>query len=905
MSTLSLEAKSENKPAAMETVTPAMQQYLASKADHPDCLLFYRMGDFYELFFDDAVKASGILDIALTKRGKHQGEDIPMCGVPVHSADSYLETLIASGCKVAICEQMEEVAEAKKRGHKAVVRREVVRIVTPGTITEESLLDARQSNYLSSLAKVGNEYALAWLELSTGEFRLSTLTLAMLPAELARIAPREVIISDTLAGELIAHEFWQDWKDLATLQPSVLFDSQKGERKLKEYYKLAALDALGDLSRADMAACGALIEYIGLTQKIAMPRLSQPQKQSSNTVMAIDPATRRNLELVVTLGGERKGSLLSVIDKTITSAGARMLASYLGAPLTSPDAIAARLDQVEYFVSDGALRRNLRALFMQCPDLERALSRICLGRGGPRDLLAIKGGLEVAAQIRRDFTAMQNALPLELTAHLTALGSHDTLVATLKGALKQDGGLLARDGNFIADGYSPPLDEFRMLQGESKRLIAALETRYQQETGIPGLKIRYNNVLGYYAEITALHQKKITETFIHRQSLANALRYTTTELGELERKIAEAADRGLKLELEIFATLVENIVAQAEAIAGAARAIAALDVAAGLAELAAEKRYVRPQTDGSLAFDIKGGRHPVVEVGMTKHSQFISNDCDLGEQQRLWLLTGPNMAGKSTFLRQNALIAILAQMGSYVPAESAHIGVVDKLFSRVGAADDLARGRSTFMVEMVETATILNQATKRSLVILDEIGRGTATFDGLSIAWAVVEHLHNAIQCRALFATHYHEMTALASTLAALTCRTMKVKEWKGDVVFLHEVAQGSADRSYGIHVAKLAGLPEAVLTRAAHVLHTLEETQGERVASKLADDLPLFNHMGGTLPPSALRADSPAGSSYRTPPRIHAPSELEVMLSEINPDHLSPKEALEWLYKLKETTDK
>jgi DNA mismatch repair protein MutS len=868
-------------PAA--ATTPAMQQYMASKAAHPDCLVFYRMGDFYELFFDDAVKASAILGIALTKRGKHQGEDIAMCGVPVHSADGYLEMLIASGAKVAICEQMEDMETAKKRGYKAVMRREVVRIVTPGTITEESLLDARAANYLCALAKTGGGYALAWLELSTGEFTLSNPTLAMLGAELARLMPREILLSDTLAGELLAQEFWQEWKGRATLQPAVLFDAQKGERKLKQYYQLAALDALGELSRCDMAACGALIEYLEMTQKTALPRLEWPKRMAVSSFMAIDPATRRNLELVNTLGGERKGSLLSVIDKTVTSAGARLLATWLAAPLTEPQTIHARLDTVEYYVSDAQARQTLRDTLAQAPDLERCLSRICLDRGGPRDLLAIQAGLQAAQRIRAQYAVLATPLPLELTAHITQLGNHDALIQMLAGALRPEAGLLARDGHFIRDGYHAALDEFRMLRDESKRLIAALEARYQQETGVNTLKIRYNNVLGYYAEVTAQHQKKITETFIHRQSLANALRYTTTELGELERKIAEATDRALKLELELFAALVGEVKAAADGIAQTARAIAALDVASALAELAAQQRYVRPVVDASQAFAIVGGRHPVVEAELQKQAQgFISNDCDLGDRQRLWLLTGPNMAGKSTFLRQNALIAILAQMGSFVPAASAHIGAVDACFSRVGAADDLARGRSTFMVEMVETALILNQATKRSLVILDEIGRGTATFDGLSIAWAVVEHLHNAIQCRALFATHYHEMTALAATLASLSCRTMKVKEWKGDVIFMHEVAPGAADRSYGIHVAKLAGLPEAVLTRATHVLETLEQTQGQRVASKLAGDLPLFDYV-------------------KAPPKKAEPSKAEAMLADIHPDELSPKEALEWLYRLKE----
>lgn len=865
-------------------ITPAMQQYLISKAENMDCLLFYRMGDFYELFFEDAVKASAILGIALTRRGKHNGKDIQMCGVPAHSADGYLETLIAAGCRVAICEQTEDISEAKKRGSKSVIKREVVRIVTPGTITEDTLLSARQSNYLCAIAKAGGEYSLAWLELSTGEFCLNNLDFNLLASELARIAPREIIISDVLGGELIAYEFWQEWKNRASLQPAIFFDSQKGEQSLKRYYQLAALDALGDFSRSDVAACGALIEYIHLTQMTAVPRLEKPSKQLQSTVMAIDPATRRNLELITTLSGERNGSLLSVIDKTITSAGARMLASYIAAPLTSPQAISTRLEQVEYFVNTESMRKSMREYMRQCPDIERSLSRVCLGRGSPRDLIAIKNGLEVAGQIRKLF-ANDQGLPSEIVHHVSAISGLEELAASLHAALKPEAPLLARDGNFVRDGYSPPLDEFRTLRDESKRLIAALETRYQEETGIASLKIRFNNVLGYYAEITPIHQKKITETFIHRQSLANSLRYTTTELGELERKISEAADRASKLELEIFESLVAAIKDKSVNIAALARAVAALDVAAGLAELAIEKRYTRPQIDNSLAFDIRGGRHPVVESVLAKatHEQFISNDCDLSESQRLWLLTGPNMAGKSTFLRQNALIAILTQIGSFVPADSAHIGVVDKIFSRVGAADDLARGRSTFMVEMVETATILNQAGSRSLVILDEIGRGTATFDGLSIAWAVVEHLHNQTKCRSLFATHYHEMTALAASLPSLSCHTMKVKEWKGNVVFLHEVAKGSADRSYGIHVAKLAGLPEPVLKRATQVLHMLEETQGTQVANKLSDDLPLFKSL-----------------TQRTTEAERNPSELEELLANLNPDNLTPKEALEIIYKIK-----
>lgn len=864
-------------------ITPAMQQYLNSKAEYPDCLLFYRMGDFYELFFDDAIKASSILGIALTKRGKYQGEDIPMCGVPVHSSEGYLHTLIESGCRVAICEQMETPEEVKKRGAKAVMRREVVRVVTPGTITEDNLLDARSSNFLCSLAQGGGAWSLAWLELSTGEFGYSHPTRATLAGELARLTPHEILLSEALHGELLALEFWQDWKAKAVIQPAVWFDKSKAERKLKTYYQVTALEVIGTLGMADISACGALIEYMELTQKAAMPRLDMPQMQGLESVLAIDPATRRNLELTQTLSGERKGSLLSVIDHTVSNGGARMLAAHLAAPLTGVDAVNARLDTVAFFAEQPALRDKMRAHLKACPDWERALSRICLERGGPRDLLAILAGLDCAYKVREALETQYASAPTLVVEWMPRLSAQSELATHLQAALKEEAPMLARDGGFIREGYNAVLDEFRMLRDESKRLIVALESRYQQETGIATLKIRYNNVLGYYAEITATHEKKITSTFIHRQSLANALRYTTTELSELERKISEAADKALKLEFEIFSTLVAEVKSQAEPVTQAARALSSLDVAAALAELAIQKHYVRPVVDDSRAFHIQGGRHPVVEDVLQANGQggFIANHSDLQDSQRLWLLTGPNMAGKSTFLRQNALIALLAQMGSFVPAQAAHIGVVDKLFSRVGAADDLARGRSTFMVEMVETATILNHATSRSLVILDEIGRGTATFDGLSIAWAVAEHLHNAIQCRALFATHYHEMTALAASLPSLACYTMKVKEWKGDVIFLHEVAGGAADRSYGIHVGRLAGLPQSVLARASDVLHTLEATQGRQVASKLADDLPLFSQ--------------PAREA--TPP---TPSKSDVMLAEIDPDSLSPREALEWIYKLK-----
>ena len=860
----------------IEGATPAMQQYLTLKAAHQDYLLFYRMGDFYELFFDDAVQASQILDIALTKRGKHAGEDIPMCGVPVHAYDTYLEKLIKSGTKVAICEQLETPEEAKKRGYKAVVNRDVVRIVTPGTITEESLLPSRQSTYLAALSYTDSkgEMTLAWLDITTGEFYVMAVERPALAGELSRIAPREILVADGCAIDALS-----DWKERLTIQPASTFDTRRAERVLKEAYQVGSLAAFGDFSPGMVAACGALLDYVKLTQKSALPRLDAPKRQQLAEHMQIDAATMKNLELMGTLSGERRGSFFSVIDRTLTSAGARLLATWLTAPLTDAAAIEARLDNVGAFVQAAGLRAELRALLASCPDMERGLSRLSLSRGGPRDLLSMHAGLAVAQSVRVHMEKQESKDFSDGLVQLRGvLGGHEVLIEKLKCAIKSDAGVFARDGNFIADGYHAALDALRQLKNEGTRLIAGLQQRYIEATGIASLKIRFNNILGYYIEITQTHQSKVTNDFIHRQTLANNLRYTTVALSDLERKISEAADKALKLELEIFAELVEAVLASQAAISKTARALAEVDGYCALAELASRERYTRPDITQDVAFDIRGGRHPVVEAALKASGgeAFIANDCNLEPRQHLWLLTGPNMAGKSTFLRQNALIAILAQMGSFVPAASARIGIVDKLFSRVGAADDLARGRSTFMVEMVETATILNQATEHSLVILDEIGRGTATFDGLSIAWAVIEHLHNQIKARALFATHYHELTDLTESLSALSCHTMKVKEWKGDLIFLHEVAAGSADRSYGIHVAKLAGLPAPVIARAAEILHQLETQHGQPVPASL----PLF--------------------SYSAP----APQAQECLvtaeLMTINPDTLSPKEALELLYKLK-----
>ena len=886
-------ARSAKAATAKSGVTPMMAQYLEIKEAHPGVLLFYRMGDFYELFFEDAEKASAALDIALTKRGQHQGADIPMCGVPVHSADGYLSRLIRGGFKVAVCEQMEDPAAAKKRGSKSVVRRDVVRVVTPGTITEDALLDARANNYLAALAQAGGALGIAWLDISTGLFQAQALEPASLTTILARLDPGEVILPETLLARPAFAAALSDLGDRLSPLPAVRFDSGNAEKRLEETFAVKALDAFGAFSRAELAAAGALLDYVALTQKGRMPRLLAPRRLGGGTVMEIDAATRRNLELTEALSGGRDGTLLATIDRTVTGAGARLLAARLSAPLTEAAAIAARHDQIGWLIAETDLRDALRKALRRCPDIERALSRLSLGRGGPRDLGAIRAALAVAGGLHDLIAAAAGSAGLSASAFpgeaLQSLGGHRDLVGHLEAALAAEPPMLARDGGAIAAGFDPALDELRALRDDSRKLIAGLQTRYAGESGVSGLKIKHNNVLGYFIEVTPTHAGKIkTEgegPFIHRQTLASAVRFTTVELSELEQKIASAAERALSLELEIFQKLVTRVLEQAADIGRAAQVLAALDVTAALAELAVSQRWCRPQIDDSTAFEITGGRHPVVEAALSQaqESGFVANDCKLEEAGRIWLITGPNMAGKSTFLRQNALIAVLAQMGSYVPAAAARIGMVDRLFSRVGAADDLARGRSTFMVEMVETAAILNQAGPRSLVILDEIGRGTATFDGLSIAWACIEHLDQVNRCRALFATHYHELTALAAKLDALSCHAMRVKEWQGEVVFLHEVVAGAADRSYGIHVAKLAGLPKAAIARAEAVLASLEQGEQAGALSRLADDLPLF---AATLAQAA--AAEPESSA------------VEEALAAVDADALSPREALDLVYRLK-----
>jgi DNA mismatch repair protein MutS len=819
-----------------------------------------------------------------------------MCGVPVHSHEAYLSRLIRQGFKVAVCEQTEDPTEAKKRGAKAVVNRDVVRVITPGTLTEDALLDARAHNYLAALSEAQGGLGLAWLDLSTGAFAVQPVETAGVVAALARLEPGEILVPDRLLARSEIASALGDWTQALTPLPSARFDSDNARQRLERLFGVGALDGFGSFGRAEIAACGALVDYVELTQAGKLPALAPPRRERAAGTMEIDPATRRNLELMRSLDGRREGSLLATIDRTLTGPGARLLAEHLAAPLTDVAAIDARLDLVQFAAESAALREALRERLRRVPDIERALQRLSVGRGGPRDLAGLRDGLRQAGEIA-SLVADGGTLhrPTQLDALAAALRGHEALVEALAAALADDLPLLARDGGFIRTGHAPELDELRTLRDDSRKTIAGLEAKYRADTGVASLKIRHNNVIGYHIEITQTNLARFEPAahgFIHRQTMANATRYATIELGELEARIGRAADAAVQLELKLFDELTSAVLERAAAIAAAAQALAALDVAAALAELAVSERWTRPVLVDAPDFTVTGGRHPVVEaaIGRQRSGAFVANDCDLGADHRLWLLTGPNMAGKSTFLRQNALIAILAQMGAYVPAERATIGIVDRLFSRVGAADDLARGRSTFMVEMVETAAILNQASARSLVILDEIGRGTATFDGLSIAWATLEHLHEVNRCRALFATHFHELGALASRLAALKPYTMRVKEWQGDVVFLHEVTSGAADRSYGIHVAKLAGLPPAVVARAEAVLAALEKGEQSGAVSRLADDLPLF----AAAPPRPASGGAAKASA------------IETELAAINPDELTPRQALELLYALRSRlTDK
>ena len=881
------------RPRKAKGPSPFLAQYLAIKAEHPDALLFFRMGDFYELFFDDAVEAAEILGITLTARGEHEGKPIPMAGVPFHAAESYLARLIGSGARVAICEQTESPADAKKRGSKAIVNREIVRIVTPGTITEDALLDARQAHVLAAvgLAGGGRQAGLAVCDVSTGALDLFELDADLLPERLASLPAREILISDA-AGPDLSDSLRTISPAAITERPARQASPKAGERLLKSAYDVSALDAFGTFSRAELTAAALLLDYLSLTQAGQDIQLDPPRRHPPGGHLSIDPATRASLELDRTLGGARKGSLLDTLDRTLTAPGARLLAERIARPAIDGSTIAARHDAVAWSLAEPDLCADIRTCLKAAPDLERARGRLRLGRGGPRDLKALGQALEqgetaaamIAKRMARPPGLIDRAAEALTLTNVPELGG---LVHDLGRALAPDVPLLARDGGFIQTGWDRALDEARSLRDDSRKVIAALQAEYADASGVPGLKIKFNNVLGYFVEVTARHgdalmQPPLSERFIHRQTLANAVRFSTTELSELAGRISRAEEEAKARELALFNGFVERVEALGPPLQDAALALAELDVATAGAVWASEANAVRPEMRPDPVFAVEGLRHAVVEAALKREGDgFTANDTLLdatGETgPRLQLVTGPNMAGKSTYLRQCALAVILGQAGCFVPARRAVIGLTDRVFSRVGASDDLARGRSTFMVEMVETAAILSQASEKSFVILDEVGRGTSTYDGLAIAWAAVEHLHNKNRCRALFATHYHELTTLAAELEQAANVSLRAKEWEDGLVFLHDVQPGPADRSYGVQVARLAGLPKSVVRRAEQVLKRLESGPDS------PDMLPLFSAMD---------------TGPETP--VSEPSPAEQRLQAIDPDALTPREALDLIYRLK-----
>lgn len=888
-------ARPVKKPKAP---TPFMAQYLAIKAQHANALLFFRMGDFYELFFEDAVRAAEILGITLTSRGEHDGEPIPMAGVPYHAAEGYLARLIKSGERVAVCEQTETPAEAKKRGSKSIVNREIVRIVTPGTITEESLLPARQGQALIAVAfsPAGTEAAFAACDVSTGQFEIRAFAPETLAETLGALPIKELLLTERDADRPLVRNAEEALRPSVTYRPNSAASTKSGERLLKDAFKIAALDAFGVFSKIELAATGLLLDYLTLTQAGADIRLDPPQRSARTSALAIDPATRASLEIDVALNGSRQGTLLATVDRTLTSPGARLLAARLARPETEASVISARHDAIAFFLANDHLRATLRSALKAAPDLERARSRIRLGRGGPRDLAAIASALKAGEQTVAETTRAQTNPPelIDVALDTLTLSNQPDLAALLqdlRNALAEDLPALARDGGFVAAGCDAALDEARSLKADSRQIIAELQTRYAEQTGIGGLKIKFNNVLGYFIDVSARHadpmmQAPLAETFIHRQTLASNVRFSTAELSELAGKISRADDIAKGRELAIFETFCARVETLSAPLSNAAYALAELDTATAGAEWAAEIGAVRPTLSEDPVFEADGLRHPVVEAALRKQGDgFTANNTSLDARgdaaPRLALVTGPNMAGKSTYLRQTCLAVILAQAGLYVPARNLTLGLADRVFSRVGASDDLSRGRSTFMVEMVETAAILTQATTNSFVILDEVGRGTSTYDGLAIAWAAVEHLHNTNKCRALFATHYHELTGLAEDLPSATNLSLRAKEWKHELVFLHDVQPGPADRSYGVQVARLAGLPARAVKRAEQVLKKLE------AAPDAVDALPLFAAMT---------------EAEDLEPLVEAHPAVE-LLENLDPDSLTPREALDLIYKLKDRT--
>lgn len=861
-----------------EGATPAMAQWFALKAEHPDALLFFRMGDFYELFFNDAEAAASALDISLTARGTHGGEPIPMCGVPVHAAQAYLARLIRRGFRVSVAEQ----TEAPRKGRaaaKAPLRRAVVRLITPGTLTEDELLEAGRQNLLACIVcptgRQGGDPGLAWIDISTGLFETASVPARDMHDLLGRLDPAEILCADDV-----------DLGDFADRRTPVLLpaSTDAARQRMAEAFGVASLDAFGTFTDAEAMAAAAAIDYIRRSQAGQLPRLSHPRPGNAQDVLGLDPATRASLDLLRSRDGTTEHTLFAAVARTVTAAGSRMLADWIAAPLTDPAAIARRQAGWTWLLDKPDLRDGLRASLRAAPDMARALGRLSLGRGQPRDAVAIRLALDVAREIRTILNQREDLPPILALAAGHLDRAHD-LQDLLARALAENPPARMDDGGTIAAGYDAELDSHRELRNGSRRVIAALQQEYAEHFGIPNLKIRHHAQLGYVIEVPAAAATRLrgNAELIMRQGTASASRFSTERLVALDQKIAQAAENATLRERHLFTQVVRQILDE-PALPDMAAALAGIDIAQSCAVLAGGGTWCCPQVGDDTAFVIHAGRHPVVEAALPRNARFTPNDCDLEPDHRVMLLTGPNMAGKSTFLRQVALAVILAQAGLPVAAQDMRLGVVDRLFSRVGAADDLARGRSTFMVEMTETAAILNQAGPRSLVVVDEIGRGTSTLDGLAIAWAVLETLHSTLRCRAIFATHFHELAELANSMPRLSPHTMSVREWKGQVIFQHEVVPGCARRSWGVHVARLAGVPDAVVRRAGRLLSMLEKERGRQ-----APPLPLFEQAAPA--PDAAPVPEPAPT---VPPAI-----ME-MLEGLDPDALTPRTALEMLYHLK-----
>ncbi|XVN40327.1 MAG: DNA mismatch repair protein MutS [Rickettsia endosymbiont of Argas persicus] len=871
-----------------DAATKMMQQYLDIKFAHLDCLLLFRMGDFYEMFYEDAVLASGVLGIALTKRGKNGDEEVPMCGVPYHALENYLTKLIEKNYKVAICDQLETPEEAKNRGgYKAVVNRNVTRIITPGTVIEENLITTAEPNYLASLVVPKNKdtAALCYADLSTSTIYVIDVPSHEILNELARLKPREILLSEHLRASELASNISKQLNFRITYQVDSFFAVNKCEKIILDFYKMRDIKGVGEISSSQICAIGSILEYLTLTQKENIPNLPKPKIIDFHSYMTIDFSTRRNLEIVTNSCGGNKGSLLSTLNHTVTKQGGRLLYNFLSSPLTDIHKINQRLNITDFFYSNLDITAKVRNLLKKISDIERSLTRITMNRGSGRDLLSIKYTLETANSIKEIFFDNYGfELPSFIEKIVKPLAKNDELYNLIEEAIREDAPNNLNDGGIIKHSYHPKVAQLHDLINNGKLHIEKLKDQYKRETGIDSLKITHNNVIGLFIDVTAKNANKINDPkFIHRQTTVNSVRYTTIELQKLESDLVNAKTLVISLEKELYENICMQVIKHADYLRILASSLSGIDVFCNFAYIASENDYVRPEFTDNLSFNIEKGRHPVVEEALKKESKsFVNNDCHLSEAERIWLITGPNMAGKSTFLRQNAIIAIIAQIGSFVPAKSAKMGIVDKIFSRIGAADDLIKGQSTFMAEMLETSAILAQSTKNSLIILDEVGRGTSTYDGVSIAWSVLEYIHDKLKCRCLFATHYHELTIMDNFLPALQNYTIAIEESGKDILFSHNIIAGAADRSYGIHVAALAGLPASVINRAEQIMLKFEKSaasKGKNVLSTESNNLSLF----------ALE-----------PAKQVRNSKLEEKFKSIDPDKLSPKEALELIYQLK-----